>query len=228
VANETTDLGQAAKWLFAGLAVYGAGVLVLSALAQPRIGAAEGPTPNPQFGPDRVEREALTVRKATFEYECVECHDAQERDPSVREFIGEHGALNFDHGRNDRCFNCHHDTVYDALVGADGEALAHTEHVQLCARCHGPKYRDWKAGAHGRRSGFWDKSRGEQRRTDCIICHDPHRPVFAPIKPLPPPGVAVGVIHPPMRPHGAVQSLMEIPAEAAKPVHRGPAPKEDE
>jgi hypothetical protein len=57
----------------------------------------------------------------------------------------------------------------------------------LCAKCHGPVYRDWQHGSHGRLNGYWDKTRGPQIRRRCIECHDPHTPPFTPLKPAPRP-----------------------------------------
>jgi hypothetical protein len=57
----------------------------------------------------------------------------------------------------------------------------------LCANCHGPVYRDWQHGSHGRSNGYWDASRGPMTRRKCIECHDPHQPPFPPMKPAPPP-----------------------------------------
>lgn len=175
--------------------------------------AKTGPSPAVAFGPDRIDRTEMKLHKATFEYDCVECHDAQKRDPSNREFIGEHGKLQFDHGINNRCFNCHHQTEYDKFVGPDGRPIPFQDHVKLCATCHGTQYRDWRGGAHGRRSGYWDKTRGEQRRTDCLVCHDAHRPAFQPIVPLPAPGVEVGV---PFSPHGAHSAYQRLLQEQSK------------
>ncbi len=211
-------------WVVVGLVLYVVAALVLSGAAQTR---AATPAPKPSlavpFGPDRVPLENIQLHKAGFDYECYECHYDRVRDRTPRTFVGEHSVLEFDHGRNDMCFNCHHETELTSFVGRDGEVLPSTEHVKLCASCHGPKYRDWLGGAHGRRSGHWDRKAGERRRTDCIVCHDPHRPAFKPIQPLPPPGVAVGVVHPPHPAHGVVRELLgEIP-EPEKPALRGPA-----
>lgn len=57
----------------------------------------------------------------------------------------------------------------------------------VCAKCHGPVYRDWQNGSHGRINGYWDRSRGPQTRRRCIECHDPHAPPFAPLAPAPGP-----------------------------------------
>ena len=94
------------------------------------------------------------------------------------------------HGRtigNDHCFNCHDPTNLTELRTAGGKKLKLTESTLLCASCHGPSYRDWEAGVHGRRNGFWDTKLGVNERKDCTSCHDPHAPAIRTLKPLPPP-----------------------------------------
>ena len=70
---------------------------------------------------------------------------------------------------------------------ATGEPLPMTEVVTLCAQCHGPQYRDFKAGAHGGMTGYWDLSRGDRTRNNCVSCHDPHSPKYAGGHPVMPP-----------------------------------------
>lgn len=94
------------------------------------------------------------------------------------------------HGRtigNDHCFNCHDPVNLAELRTAGGKKLKLTESTLLCASCHGPSYRDWESGAHGRRNGFWDAKLGATDRKDCTSCHDPHAPMLPLLKPLPPP-----------------------------------------
>lgn len=230
VENIGNTVGRGVAAVAIGLVGYFALAWLLSSAAQTRPLISDHPAvpaARVEFGPDRVERERLSLHKASYEYDCNECHWDQPRDPTPREFIGEHGALQFDHGRNNECFNCHHDVLVDKLADGRGEPVEHDQHGEVCARCHGPQHRDWLAGAHGRRSGYWDKSRGEQRRTDCIICHDPHRPAFAPIQPLPPPGVAIGTPIAAPEPHGVVPQLMRIRPVPEEPTLRGPALPED-
>ena len=79
-----------------------------------------------------------------------------------------------------------------ALAGpAEDLAAADPQRVEAmtmkCAKCHGPVYRDWENGSHGRINGYWDQSRGTQTRRRCIECHDPHAPRFAPLTPAPGP-----------------------------------------
>lgn len=94
------------------------------------------------------------------------------------------------HGRtigNDHCFNCHDPANLAELRTASGKKLKLTESTLLCASCHGPSYRDWESGAHGRRNGYWDAKLGTTERKDCTSCHDPHAPMLPRLKPLPPP-----------------------------------------
>jgi hypothetical protein len=92
-----------------------------------------------------------------------------------------------EHGINTRCFNCHHRTQRDCFVDDFGLAISWDQPQLLCAKCHGPVYRDWQHGAHGRVNGYWDTGRGLRRRLRCIECHDPHRPPFAAMRPAPGP-----------------------------------------
>ena len=64
------------------------------------------------------------------------------------------------HGRNNNCFNCHNETNLVLLQPRDGRELKFADSPKLCGSCHGPTYRDWEAGAHGRTSGYWDRSKG--------------------------------------------------------------------
>lgn len=94
------------------------------------------------------------------------------------------------HGRtigNDHCFNCHDPANLAELRTAGGKKLKLTESTLLCASCHGPSYRDWESGVHGRRNGFWNAKLGTTDRKDCTSCHDPHAPMLPLLKPLPPP-----------------------------------------
>src|SRR5512133_89695 len=142
----------------------------------------------------------LNLVRNGWTYNCMECHKllkAQwhyiEAGPlaisSPDQTVGvlnEHKNIRLDHGNNRFCLNCHHPTNRNAFVDYDGAEIAQADVVLLCAKCHGPTYRDWKAGVHGRRNGFWNASMGEQTRLRCIQCHDPHQPKFRPMQPLPP------------------------------------------
>ncbi len=215
-----------------GALAVGGALLIYVGLAWALSSAAIAPNPvaprgeiQVDFGPNRLPGTALSLHKAGFEYQCSECHMDQPRHATPRTFVGEHSTLAFDHGANDRCFNCHHPDpdLADQFVTRDGRPLPFTEHVALCASCHGVVHRDWLRGAHGRRQGYWDRRKGEAERTDCVICHDPHHPVFAPIAPLPPPGVVRGPARPGLAPHGAVPHLLNTPVAPVPDTLRGPA-----
>lgn len=89
--------------------------------------------------------------------------------------------------RNEYCYNCHDPNRLDHLHTPEGTEIGFDQATQLCAGCHGTQYRDWEAGAHGRRSGYWDRAAGPMERQECTSCHDPHAPKFTPLIPLPPP-----------------------------------------
>jgi uncharacterized CHY-type Zn-finger protein len=91
------------------------------------------------------------------------------------------------HGRNNNCFNCHNETNLVLLQPRDGRELTFAQSTKLCGSCHGPTLRDWEAGAHGRISGFWDRSLGAIERKDCVNCHNPHYPHFPSRQPAPGP-----------------------------------------
>ena len=129
---------------------------------------------------------------------CYSCHD--EKKPVVvhldtngtvilpeahRDLVPRHGRNN----RNDHCFNCHDQKNLELLRSRDGTAFKLTESSRLCGSCHGPTYRDWEIGIHGRISGIWDRTRGAAIRQDCTDCHDPHAPAFPSMKPGPGPNV---------------------------------------
>jgi uncharacterized CHY-type Zn-finger protein len=99
------------------------------------------------------------------------------------DIVMKHGS----HNRNNLCFNCHNETNLELLQPRDGRELKFSESTQLCGSCHGPNYRDWEAGAHGRTSGYWNRSMGPITRKDCVSCHNPHSPKFPGRKPAPPP-----------------------------------------
>ena len=94
-----------------------------------------------------------------------------------------HGRNN----RNDNCFNCHDPAKLNQLVTREGKHLKFEEATALCASCHGPTFRDWEAGVHGRTTGYWNRAMGPIVREECTSCHDPHAPAFPKIIPLPGP-----------------------------------------
>ncbi len=128
---------------------------------------------------------------------CAECHPADKpvkleyaEDGTVVVPEAHRGLLAMAHGRNFRnenCFNCHDQDQLNQLHTADGTKVKFEDATLLCAGCHGPTYRDWEAGIHGRTSGYWDRSAGPIVRQQCASCHDPHAPAFTGLIPMPGP-----------------------------------------
>jgi hypothetical protein len=127
---------------------------------------------------------------------CYACHEEGKRlelsfdDEGDVILPEDHEDIILRHGRNKRnnnCFNCHDPDNMEQLQTRDGRKLKMEESSLLCAGCHGPTYRDWEHGIHGRTSGYWDRSLGKAVRLDCTDCHDPHSPAFPSMAPAPGP-----------------------------------------
>jgi len=119
-------------------------------------------------------------------FPCSDCHDPDiPVNTRRREMKTAHTDIRFEHDAEHRwCLDCHDAADRDVLHLAGGEPVPFEESYRLCGQCHGDKYRDWRAGVHGRRTGRWD---GEKTYLLCVHCHDAHSPRFKPIEPLPPP-----------------------------------------
>lgn len=137
--------------------------------------------------PVRGERDPLGLHRDGEVYECSMCHEGFEGDLGEAALQGEHSDIVFDHGRNVLCLNCHHPSNADLFVDFGGAEIASDTPTLLCAKCHGPHYREWSLDVHGRVSGFWGASQGVQAKLDCIQCHDPHWPKFKAMVPQGPP-----------------------------------------
>ncbi len=131
------------------------------------------------------------------DFDCYACHDKKKPPPLRLDTNGviivakEHPDIVMGHGRhgrNNNCFNCHNETNLVLLQPRDGRELTFSDSPQLCGSCHGPTYRDWEAGAHGRTSGYWDPARvNDRQRKACVNCHNPHSTRFPSRKPAPGP-----------------------------------------
>ena len=139
----------------------------------------------------------LDLVKMGWTYNCMECHKLIPARWHYDRAMAEHQDIKLEHGNNRFCLNCHHSTNRNAFVDYDGSEIAQADVVLLCAKCHGTTYRDWKAGVHGRSNGFWKADIGTETKLRCIQCHDPHRPAFQPMKPLPPLRYPPRAAHPP-------------------------------
>ena len=132
----------------------------------------------------------------TSSLECNTCHEPN-KPPKIKMDANDHVILPKEHedlvmrhgrlNRNDYCFNCHDPANLEMLRTREGRQLKIEDSTKLCASCHGPTYRDWEVGVHGRVSGKWTRDPGQFTREDCVSCHHPHSPAFAPLKPAPGP-----------------------------------------
>ena len=118
-------------------------------------------------------------------FPCSECHAELEADATRRELDFHEDIVFKNHAEDQRwCLDCHNPDDRDKLRLASGKLIRFEKSYLLCGQCHGTIYRDWKAGVHGRRTGFWN---GKKQYRLCVSCHNPHQPKFKPLKPLPPP-----------------------------------------
>ncbi len=120
-------------------------------------------------------------------FPCTGCHDNKDLkpDPKRRELTMAHDDIILKHDEKHRwCLDCHDKDNRDRLHLASGELIPFEESYRLCGQCHGDKYRDWRAGVHGKRTGFWN---GEKEYFLCVNCHYSHDPHFKPLQPKPPP-----------------------------------------
>lgn len=117
-------------------------------------------------------------------FPCSECHADLEVN-ETRRVLDFHEDIVLKHAEEQRwCLDCHNPKNRDKLRLANGQVIFFEKSYLLCGQCHGTIYRDWKAGVHGKRTGFWN---GRKQYRLCVHCHNPHNPKFKPLKPLPPP-----------------------------------------
>jgi len=144
-------------------------------------------------------------------FPCSQCHD-RAGDPKQRELAFHDDVQGeLQHGPKSRwCLDCHDNARRDFLHLTNGELVPFTESYRLCGQCHGDKYRDWRVGVHGRRTGQWN---GQKTYFLCVNCHNPHTPKFKALKPEPPPlEPTMQAASEPPRP-----SAILTPAEEKKP-----------
>ena len=156
-------------------------IAALVALAAAPAAPREVPPPRP---PEvLVEAEPPPFTPGIFP--CSGCH-AGEVDPTRRELAFHDDVQSrFEHDSEHRwCLDCHDAANRDVLRSASGAPIPFTESYRQCGQCHGDKYRDWRAGVHGKRTGSWD---GKKTYFLCVNCHDPHSPRFKALKPEPRP-----------------------------------------
>jgi hypothetical protein len=162
------------------------------------------PLVDPQFTATTTIRtsyvQLIRMKADLSDFDCYGCHEKGK--PPVLRFDTnlnlvipqEHADLAMSHGkhnRNNNCFNCHDEHNLELLQTRDGREVKLQESPPLCGSCHGPTYRDWEAGAHGRTGGYWKLSADEPDhksiRLICVDCHNPHHPKIPSRAPAPPP-----------------------------------------
>jgi hypothetical protein len=164
---------------------------VLAANPLPFINPVPVALPVPAFATDPTTVRQPKLRPVyvvgVYTYRCSDCHKIIPSPSETTRTLTQHTEIHLEHGINTRCFNCHHRTNRDAFVDDYGGEIPWSQPQVVCAKCHGPVYRDWEHGSHGRTNGFWDSRQGPQTRRRCIECHDPHQPPFAALAPAPGP-----------------------------------------
>jgi hypothetical protein len=140
--------------------------------------------------------ELIRAKADLSDFDCYGCHE-KNKPPPLR-FDKEHNLIipkehenivmgHGRHNRNNLCYNCHDEANLELLQTRDGRELKMADSTPLCGSCHGPTYRDWEAGVHGRTSGFWSPALGPAKREDCVACHNPHAPKIPSRPPAPGP-----------------------------------------
>ena len=152
-------------------------------IAEMNIVPAESFAPEPWRDPTLLPQ----YQAGGFEQNCNACHRLFESKTETPTNLTQHTDITFDHGMNNRCFNCHDRENRESLVLYTGELIPFHDTVRLCAQCHGPTFRDWERGVHGKTTGHWDAQYGAVTKLTCVQCHDPHAPAFPKMHPLPGP-----------------------------------------
>lgn len=138
----------------------------------------------------------VKAKEDLSDYDCYTCHDKGKPPPIRFDAQGmilvpkEHSNIVMGHGTHDRnnlCYNCHNEQNLETLQVRDGRQVKFDNIPPLCGSCHGPTLRDWDAGAHGRTSGYWNRSLGDMQRLSCANCHNPHAPRIPKREPAPGP-----------------------------------------
>ena len=118
-------------------------------------------------------------------FPCSDCHADLEVNRARRVLTDFHDDIELRHDEQHRwCLDCHDAVERDSLHLASGERIGFGESYRLCGQCHGEKLRDWRVGVHGRRTGDWN---GRKQYLLCAHCHNPHRPRFQSLAPMPRP-----------------------------------------
>jgi hypothetical protein len=186
-SSSTLPRSRKLRWVPAVLAVSAVSLAFAPRYQSPAV----APTPVPAWATDATPVRQPSPRPlhtvGAFTYQCSECHRTDPEPRAAGADFTKHSEIRLAHGLNTRCLNCHHPTNREAFVDDFGDEIPWDQPQKLCSKCHGPVYRDWQHGSHGRINGHWDTAQGELIRLKCIECHDPHHPPFQPLASAPPP-----------------------------------------
>ena len=232
--HRTTDgrfayLTTMVAWLI-GPAFAALGALFIYAYPPPP-DAVDAAAPGPPRHFEREPRQALladppVITVGSFEHRCNECHRLFQTGLDGRRQYFQHTHIRMEHGINDRCANCHDVGSRERLVMRDGGTVGFAESARLCAQCHGPAYRDWQRGMHGKTLGSWRADDPRRSRLQCVQCHDPHAPAYEPMAPLPAPNtLRMGDQH---ASHGPSPSPLRRPLSAGGAPHDAHGPADHE
>ena len=123
----------------------------------------------------------------SFPRDCMDCHKLFKSNDTPKLRLTQHLNVKLEHGQNTLCLGCHDLNDRNKLSSWDGEIIDFDKSEQLCSKCHGPTFRDWEVGVHGRATGSWQIDSPKRRTLSCVECHDPHHPAYTPIAPMPGP-----------------------------------------
>ena len=137
--------------------------------------------------PVRQPRLEATLVRGDYTYRCNTCHQHLQPSQVQKSAVSAHPEILLNHGVNNYCATCHDREDREKLVDINGERVSFAQSQVTCLQCHGPIYRDWENGVHGRMNDYWDERQGEVRKLTCVACHDPHDPAFKPMTPAPAP-----------------------------------------
>jgi hypothetical protein len=130
----------------------------------------------PELPREELQKNAVIIGN------CWVCHAMWASIPQISHFPAQfvHPEVKLNHGKNNRCFNCHLESdrnKYSANDGVTGIISANVE--KLCGKCHGTIFNNWKNGTHGSIRGKWlSQNRFDKVNFKCTYCHDPHSPKF--------------------------------------------------
>lgn len=142
----------------------------------------------------RVRHPRSTAAVQRGHLPCSDCHseDVMPANPKRRELKIAHQDIALKHDAEHRwCLDCHaRQRPRFPALGERRESAFRGEHYCLCGQCHGDKYRDWRAGVHGRRTGHWDgeeavppvRALPQLPRPPPSLCSKPEAPPERPVR----------------------------------------------